>query len=412
MPHKKASILALLISLMFMSTLIETAKSSLIWSDEWQLTHNIELDGYPSIAQMNDDRIWVVWKSRRTGNPKNSNIFYKVYNGTWSNDKALTLDSREDIGPSITQAKDSKIWVVWSANRTGQYRIYYKTSSDNGATWSSDTQITDSTYDDYHPSILSASNGTIWVVWDRSISNNNEIFYKVFNGSSWSSDQQITTDPNWDMQPVITQTQGGKIWVVWSSNRIGAGENYEIFYKTFNGTAWSIDYRLTTDTQKFDMEPTIFQTSNGTIWIIWSARGFQPNDTNDLYFKTSDDNGATWSNTIQLTTDPSDDNWPSAIQTHDRSIWIIWGSNRGTDGNWELWGKVTLKGDVNNDGYIDTLDMAYIARALGTNPTWPHWNGTGTPGWDQWNPNCDLDNNGKVDLLDLATAGSNYGKYS
>ena len=45
-----------------------------------------------------------------------------------------------------------------------------------------------------------------------------------------------------------------------------------------------------------------------------------------------------------------------------------------------------------------------IARALGTDSSMPE--GTG---WDEWNPACDLNNDGKVDLKDLFLAGQNFG---
>lgn len=62
-------------------------------------------------------------------------------------------------------------------------------------------------------------------------------------------------------------------------------------------------------------------------------------------------------------------------------------------------------GDVNRDGVIDIRDINAIARGSGTDASWPH--GTG---WDQFNPDADLNGDNKVDALDLAYAGSAYGK--
>jgi parallel beta-helix repeat protein len=65
---------------------------------------------------------------------------------------------------------------------------------------------------------------------------------------------------------------------------------------------------------------------------------------------------------------------------------------------------VMLRGDVNNDKTIDIFDLILIARALGTKPSSPK--GTG---WDQWNPNADVNQDNRVDAYDLAVTGSNYG---
>jgi len=62
-------------------------------------------------------------------------------------------------------------------------------------------------------------------------------------------------------------------------------------------------------------------------------------------------------------------------------------------------------GDANRDRVVDIGDMNVIARALGTEETWPH--GTG---WGQYNPDADLNNDGKVDALDMGMAGRSYGK--
>ncbi len=62
-------------------------------------------------------------------------------------------------------------------------------------------------------------------------------------------------------------------------------------------------------------------------------------------------------------------------------------------------------GDVNKDRVIDIRDITAIARALGTDNTWPQ--GTG---WDQFNPDADLNEDNNVDALDLAFAGMAYGK--
>jgi ABC-type transport system substrate-binding protein len=61
-------------------------------------------------------------------------------------------------------------------------------------------------------------------------------------------------------------------------------------------------------------------------------------------------------------------------------------------------------GDVDYNRLIDIKDLSMIARALGTDSSMPK--GTG---WDQWNPACDLNNDGKVDLKDLFLAGQNFG---
>mgnify|MGYP001031568468 CR=1 FL=1 len=56
-------------------------------------------------------------------------------------------------------------------------------------------------------------------------------------------------------------------------------------------------------------------------------------------------------------------------------------------------------GDINEDGYIDDVDLEIMLDAYPSTPLDPNWN-----------PFCDLDNDGRVDQNDLWTLASNYEK--
>jgi len=61
---------------------------------------------------------------------------------------------------------------------------------------------------------------------------------------------------------------------------------------------------------------------------------------------------------------------------------------------------VSLQGDVSNDdGQVDGDDLEFIASNLGY-----------TLGDEEWNPNLDLNWDGKIDMKDVAIAAHNYGK--
>jgi len=55
-------------------------------------------------------------------------------------------------------------------------------------------------------------------------------------------------------------------------------------------------------------------------------------------------------------------------------------------------------GDVNRDGVIDTVDINLVAAAYGSM--------AGSP---NWNPDADLNGDGKVDIKDLVTCNKNFG---
>jgi len=316
--HRAASTLTVFLSL---TTLLAVIIPTL---GDTQLTTHLNDDWAPSITQTKDGRVWVVWHSTRnqTGN---IDLYYRTYNGSaWSNETQLTTHPNTDGLPSIIQTKDATIWVVWTSNRNGNYDIFYKTSSNNGASWSSETQLTTDTNDDKDPTILQAADGKLWVVWQTHRTGNDDLFYKTSsdNGASWSSENQLTTDTNDDRHPSIMQASNGTVWVVWSSFRIN--NNFDLFFTTTkdNGLSWSAQAQLTTDTGP-DTFPSLMQAKDGNIWVAWET---DRNIQDDIYYKIY--NGSTWTPENQLTWFMYDDIQPSIFQAADQTTWLAWASDK------------------------------------------------------------------------------------
>ena len=269
------------------------------------------------------------------------------------------------------------------------FEIQFKTSNDNGATWSRDGQITENNIDDMHPSIIQLQNSTIMLAWQSYISGNSEICYKTTNGTAWSETIQLTTNPANDKTPTLTQTKNGQIWIVWASDRYG---DYEIFYKIYNGSTWSSDTRLTTSIG-YDVQPTIIQATNGDMYIIWSS---DSGGNFDIYYQCSTDNGTTWSGRTPFAASSYQDEWPAAMRAQDTKIWVVWASDEADqpDGNWEIFIKSSLAGDVNGDGITNIADLTVVSLVYGT-----------TEGKPNYNPNADVNRDGVVDVIDMRIVG-------
>jgi len=61
--------------------------------------------------------------------------------------------------------------------------------------------------------------------------------------------------------------------------------------------------------------------------------------------------------------------------------------------------RVSIAGDINDDGVVNLTDLVLLAKAYGSKP-----------GENRWNPNADIDGNGTVGLSDLVILAKNYGK--
>jgi hypothetical protein len=451
------------------------------WSDEFNLTQELGWgqNTSPSIMQAQNGTIWVAWASDRTLPPPplkpdfsmtaspsnltipkgqsynstikvtsmrnfsdpvtlsvktappdvtttlNPNIVTPPKNGTVNSTLTVTVGPDAPIGNytvnvlgrsgtlshsvaialQITNSGTSSGKGISSSSNLTQeewndYEIFYKTSNDSGTTWSKDIQLTNNTDQDRDPSIIQLQNGTILVAWQAEIGTSNpDIFYRTTSdGISWSNPTRLTTDTSMDKCPTLMQVKNGTIWCAWASNRSG---EFEIFYKTYNpnSSTWTVDTRLTYSALS-DATPSLLQTIDGKIWIFWSAMDMSPTGTSDVYYKNSID-GVTWSSSVVFTSSSYDDLWPSVTQTHDTKIWVTWTSNRADQpgGNWDIYFKTSLAGDVDQNGIVDILDISRISLSYGF-----------SMGEPQYDSAADLNVDGIVDGRDAAIACLYYGQ--
>ncbi len=134
---------------------------------------------------------------------------------TWSGNVSIVNGS----SPSVTSIH-SNVHVIFTRNTYA----YYIGSTDNGASWKPEIQLSVNTAGVGEPYIW-AVNDHLHAVWMA----NNEICYtrSFDNGASWFPDTFLTTDPAVSTWPFVT-VSGDKVHVIWMDNRDGNGE---IYYK-------------------------------------------------------------------------------------------------------------------------------------------------------------------------------------
>lgn len=293
------------------------------WSLDLRLTWDPKADFHPSVTNTTGGKIWVVWHSYRID--PDAEIFYKIYDpakvNPWSLDTRLTFSDGSDIDPSIMQAADGLIWVIWATNRTGDYEVYYKTY--DGAFWSDDTIIPLLAEPKVqYPSILQTQDGTIWVFSTSNRTGNREIFYKTSadNGASWSDDTLLlaisSSADDWD--PYATRLADGNIWLVWTRND-------DIYYTVYNGASWSAASPVTTNLD-FDAHPAAVQTTDGNIQIFWDSD--RASAQFDVYYNVFNEAGTKVVDDTALTSDLDADIMSSVTRTQDGTLLVAWSSNR------------------------------------------------------------------------------------
>jgi hypothetical protein len=290
------------------------------WSPNMRLTWNESDDWHPSITQASDGIIWVVWHSQRTGN---YDIFYKTHNASlvhpWSPDTRLTANTSVDRTPSVMATADGKIWIAWSSNRMGNYEIFYTTY--DGSSWLPEPKIltTNSSSDDF-PSIIQDSDGKIWVFWSSNREGDpSEIFCSTSsdNGANWSTATRLTTHQADDWRPSAVEAADESIWIVWTRDN-------DLYYKViFKNMTEKVTDKLLSKSPGQNWHPSVTDLSNGTLWVVWDSDRHDVGRNSDIFYKIYD---GSWSSDVRLTQSVENDIMPSITQTSENNIWIVWAS--------------------------------------------------------------------------------------
>jgi len=117
---------------------------------------------------------------------------------------ALKGGIRYSPSPQIAVASDGTLHSIYSYDPDGfdvgdVVNVYYRRSTDNGATWETEIQLNDvSTNDQYSPTLAAGPDGVVLASWyDRRLDTNNllqDVFRSVSTdgGLTWSSNERLT----------------------------------------------------------------------------------------------------------------------------------------------------------------------------------------------------------------------------
>jgi hypothetical protein len=299
-----------------------SADSGSTWSPDTLLSNGTGLKAEPAVAAAGSC-VHAVWEDR--GGGYNAGVCYRRSTDagvTWLPETLLASYAYNCRNPSVA-ALDSFVHVAWADDSAGR-ELYYRRSTDFGATWSEKTKLTNDMQESWHPSLALRDN-YVHLAWRDWRDHSFEVYYKRSTdfGATWSSDARLSEDPNGSYNPCVA-ADSDLVHVVWWDTR---STPYEIYLKTStdNGTTWSADVRLTNDTTgSYNMTVA---ARGATVHVMWEALY----GTSFIMYKYSTDGGATWSTDTALTVTP--DYWsvsPCAAMDGN-AVHLIWTDFRDSE---------------------------------------------------------------------------------
>lgn len=268
-------------------------------------------------------------------------IFSQAAQAAWEPAQRLTWNSGYSNNPAIAVDSSGHIHLVWQDYTPGNSEIYYKKSTDEGATWSSNRRLTWTTADSWAPDLAVDSSGNPHVVWQENLTENREIFYlrSTDGGDTWSASQRLTWNSGNSSIPNVAVDPSGNPHVSWHDKTPG---NEEIYYKksTDGGASWPAGQRLTWNAGVSGY-PQIALASSTYLTVVWSD---STPGNRETYCKRSTDGGATWLASQRLSWN-SGDTWTLALVVDSSKCYhLVWRDT--TPGNSEVYYRKSTGGSV------------------------------------------------------------------
>jgi hypothetical protein len=257
-----------------------------------RLTNNSGISDLPAAA-VSGSTIHVVWEDNTlTGGTRFDprEIFYKRSTNDGSSWTFERLSDNVGIsGYAAVAVSGSNVHVVWSDNTYGNKEIFYKRSTDNGSTWTF-KRLTDNAGSSASPAVAVEGN-VVHVVWydDTYTQYISDIFYKrsTDNGATWSF-QRLTANAGNSLKPRVA-VSGSFVHVVWQDSTFGVTP--EIFSKrsTNNGASWT--FKRISENAENSYNPDV-SAAGGDVYIVWEDPSLSLHP--EIFCKRSTDNGSSW----------------------------------------------------------------------------------------------------------------------
>ena len=302
------------------------------WSAVQRLTYTSGYSAAPAVAVDGSGNPHVVWQDNTSGNAE---IYYKKStNGgaTWTTAKRLTSTSGLSQNPDIAIDGSGNPHVVWQDNTPGNVEVYYKKSADGGATWAANQRLTWTAGGSVFPVIGAGPSGRIHLAWQDGSGGNSEIYYKrsTNSGASWTANQRLTWNSGESEAPAIGVLSSGNPHIVWRDNSAG---NYEVYYRKSSdaGTTWAAGQRLTW-TSGISYAPDLAVGPTSRLSVVWADS--TPGNS-EVYVKRSANWGTSWAANKRITWNAGGSEAPAIGVDSSGNLHIVWQDN--TPGNYEVY---------------------------------------------------------------------------
>jgi hypothetical protein len=260
-----------------------------------QLTSSPEEEDFPSMTQSGDD-VYLTYTqfvhgdrsqavpqstkqaitdfaflSRPAGGDQVFLLHYSKAQRVWTGPFAVTNAGEDAMRSAVTVDGQGRAWVIYSAQRNGNFDLYARNSRADG-TMSSEIRLTSDPGTDLFPVAATDSTGRVWVAWQGFRNNNLEVLASVQNGDSFWPETLVSTSPASDWDPAIATAANGEVAISWDTYDKG---DYDVYVRRVRFTDQiGIDAPIpVAATLNFEARSSLAYDPQNRLWIAYEFAG-------------------------------------------------------------------------------------------------------------------------------------------
>lgn len=266
-----------------------------------------------SIKSDSRTRLWLVWE---TAGLHSSEVFlgisdsgrlvkrYQVSRGIKGSHHSPDLD---------LDARD-RPWIVWINSRDSRHRLLVA-EGPSGSVCS----LGNFTDPVFAPRIVLDRLGRPWVFWVGPGPEFDTVLFSVREGGHWSEPAPLgPTTAGPAIHPSVAINEMGYPTAVWSAFD---GEDYEVYFSSFNGQDWSQSLQITLNSKLGDAQPALVYLQGVTPVLAWTQAGAEGNS-----ILLTSRSGGIW-HTPQAMTPPSSRNRSPRLASRAHHLALSWSEN-------------------------------------------------------------------------------------
>lgn len=312
-----------------------------VWNPVQQLT-----DYVGSSAQSNQPRVaasgsyvYVDWVNGTDSYPcagcGNQLLLRSSSNNGQTFGSIVTISNEQYQGQGDLVASGNNVYAAWGicTGCPSNIEIFFSSSTNNGATFSTQIQLSNTPYFSTNAKIAVSGN-YVYVDWDD---NGNgaaaEILYAVSsnNGASFGAQQSLSNDTSHNFSDTSIAASGSNVYAVYmqTSGFNGLPCPCTMLFKVSNnnGTSFGSPSNLTTLSVSsiccLPDYPSILISGNTTL-IVWDD--LTSSNYIQVLWMESTDGGSTWQATHNLSNDSAFAGYPLA-DLSSNSVYVVWEDN-------------------------------------------------------------------------------------